>query len=217
MADAVVRAVRARFDGRAPSYDESAMHRGLAVAVAAFVDLARATSVLDVATGTGLVLRALRDRAALNGLEAQPRRMVGVDISPGMLAVARTALPDAALIEADARALPLAVASVDLVTCVTGLHLIPGTRLVLDEWARVLRPGGSVVTATFAAFDPGRHHRERVGDPAPAPYPMRHDEFRTPEALQDVMAPSGLRLRRHEHWTDGHDTVLIAELAMSAG
>ncbi|HEY0260289.1 MAG TPA: methyltransferase domain-containing protein [Lacisediminihabitans sp.] len=207
MSDDVVQAVRTRFDGRAPSYDESAMHRELADAVAAFVDLNAVTSALDVATGTGLVLRALRDRCG----PAVPR-MIGVDISPGMLAVARDALPDAELVEADARHLPLPDASVDLVTCVTGLHLIPDTPTVVSEWARVLRPGGTVVTATFATFDASRHHRELAGHTAPAPYPMRHAEFSTPRAVQAAMVVSGFRLRRHETWTDGHDTVLIAEL-----
>ena len=212
MTDDVVQAVRTRFDGRAPSYDESALHRGLADAVAAFVDVAHVTSVLDVATGTGLVLRALRDRCGLDVLQ-----MIGVDVSPGMLSVARHALPEAELIEADVRRLPLPDASVDLVTCVTGLHLIPDTPVVLDEWARVLRPGGAVVTATFATFDPSRHHRELASTGTPVPYPMRHAGFCTPQALQDVMAPSGFRLRRHAYWTGDHETLLIAELTYPRG
>ncbi|MGV8979131.1 MAG: class I SAM-dependent methyltransferase [Cellulomonas sp.] len=209
MTDPVTQAVRARFDGRASSYDESTMHRSLAGTVAAFVDLTHVTSVLDVATGTGLVLRALRDRC---GSDAP--RMIGVDVSPGMLAVARRALPDAALIEADARSLPLPDASVDLITCVTGLHLIPDTRAVLDEWVRVLRPGGAVVTATFAVFDPHRHHRELTGTADPVPYPMRHAEFATPRALEDATGPSGFRLRRHDSWTGDGETLLIAELTV---
>lgn len=212
MTNDVVQAVRTRFDDRAPSYDESALHRGLADAVAAFVDVAHVTSVLDVATGTGLVLRALRDRC---GRDAP--RMIGVDVSPGMLAVARHALPEAELIESDVRRLPLPDASVDLVTCVTGLHLIPDTPAVLDEWVRVLRPGGAVVTATFATSDSSRHHRERAGNAAQVPYPNRHAEFCTPQALQDVMAPSGFSLRRHAYWTGDHETLLIAELTYARG
>ncbi|MFP3381651.1 hypothetical protein SB767_35625, partial [Bacillus sp. SIMBA_069] len=60
--DEHVRMVRERFDDRAPTYDDSAMHRGLAAAVAAFIDLTDVEAMLDIATGTGLVLRALRDR-----------------------------------------------------------------------------------------------------------------------------------------------------------
>jgi ubiquinone/menaquinone biosynthesis C-methylase UbiE len=241
--DVVVQAVRERFDGRAPTYDDSAMHRDLAEAVADFVDLAGVGTLLDVATGTGLVLRAIDARArdavgagtatsatsATSGTPATaasvpaPKtalRLIGVDVSPGMLAVARRALPTspgvvAELVEADARRLPLPDGSVDLITCVTGLHLIPDTSAVLAEWVRVLRPGGRVVTATFAEFDPGQHHRERTTT-APAPYPLRHDPFRTPEALGRTVAEVGLRVGRRTRWTDGHDTLLIAELTVGA-
>jgi ubiquinone/menaquinone biosynthesis C-methylase UbiE len=209
VSDDVVQAVRDRFDHRAPSYDGSAMHRDLAAAVAAFVDLDGVADVLDVATGTGLVLRALRERPGGADL-----RLVGVDVSAGMLAVAREHLPGADLREADARDLPLPDACVDLVTCVTGLHLIPGTPAVVAQWARVLRPAGRVVTATFASYDPAQHHREQPG--SQPPYPQRHAEFATVEALDAQVADAGLTVVRHGTWTDGHDVLLLAELARGA-
>ncbi|MFF2051052.1 class I SAM-dependent methyltransferase [Leifsonia sp. NPDC058194] len=200
--------VRRRFDDRAPTYDESAMHRGLADAVADFIvagGTAAATGdILDVATGTGLVLRALRDRGARG-------RMIGVDLAPRMLEVARGHLPDAELFEADAASLPLADATVDLVTCVTGLQLFTDAAAAIREWARVLRPGGRVVTATFVAFDPTRH---RAAPPAAM---LHHEPFRSVEALDATFAPAGLRVRRTTRWTDGDDDLLIAELASGHG
>ncbi len=53
------RAAVAHYDERAASYDDSALHRGLTDEVARFVDLDGVRSVLDVATGTGLVADAL--------------------------------------------------------------------------------------------------------------------------------------------------------------
>ena len=200
MTDESIEDVRRRFDDRAPTYDESAMHRGLAEAVAAFADLVGVESVLDVATGTGLVLRALRQRDAGPGM-----RMTGLDVSPGMLAVARAALPDAEFVEADATVLPVDSASIDLVTCVTGLQMFPDADAAIREWVRVLRPAGRVVTATFAEFDPGQHHG------GPVDRFRRHDRFRTPELLQEAFAPAGLVVRRHETWSHGGDTVLLAE------
>lgn len=194
--------VRRRFDDRAPTYDESAMHRGLAEAVAEFV-LAGAGDpgdVLDVATGTGLVLRALRERGARG-------RMIGVDLAPRMLDVARTHLPEAELIEADAASLPVPDGSVDLVTCVTGLQLFTDAPAAIREWGRVLRPGGRVVTGTFVAFDPSRHRA------APPSAMLHHEPFRSPEALDETFAPVGMRVARHRRWTDGADDLLIAELA----
>lgn len=200
MTDESIEDVRRRFDDRAPTYDDSAMHRDLAEAVAAFADLGGVESVLDVATGTGLVLRALRQRDEGPGM-----RMVGLDVSPGMLAVARAALPGAEFVEADATVLPVDSASVDLVTCVTGLQIFPDADAAIREWVRVLRGGGRVVTATFAEFDPGQH---RGG---PVDRFRRHDRFRTPELLQAAFAPAGLVVRRHETWSHGGDTVLLAE------
>jgi ubiquinone/menaquinone biosynthesis C-methylase UbiE len=111
--------ITARFDGYAPVYDESAMHRGLAKAVAAFIRSQGVHDVLDVGTGTGLLLRSL-PRA--------PWRLVGVDLAPAMLAIARAALPNARFELADASRLDFPDASFDLVTCVTVLHLVPDAR-----------------------------------------------------------------------------------------
>jgi ubiquinone/menaquinone biosynthesis C-methylase UbiE len=194
--------VRRRFDDRAPTYDESAMHRDLADAVAVFALEGAGTpgDVLDVATGTGLVLRALRARGAQG-------RMIGVDLAPRMLDVARGHLPDAELIEADAAVgLPLPDDCVDLITCVTGLQLFTDAPTAIREWDRVLRPDGRIVTATFAAFDPNRHHA------APPASMLRHEPFRTVERLGEAFGEAGFHVGRHTRWTDGADDVLIAEL-----
>ncbi|MCA1676675.1 MAG: hypothetical protein LC799_32390, partial [Actinobacteria bacterium] len=53
------------FNDRAPRYDKSAMHRWQARQAAELADVHPDEYVLDVATGTGLVLRALR-RASVN-------------------------------------------------------------------------------------------------------------------------------------------------------
>ncbi|MEU2201234.1 methyltransferase domain-containing protein [Isoptericola sp. NPDC019482] len=192
-------AVAAAYDARAATYDESAMHRDLAAEVAAFCSLDAPRDVLDVATGTGLVLRALA------ASRPRPRGMTGVDLSPDMLAVARRELPGAAFVRADAAALPVADRSVDLVTCVTALQLMPRRDLVLAEWARVLRPTGRAVTATFTGF--GRPARPRRD------HPVEHDAVSTPARIAALAAPAGLRLRRHAAWrhADG-DAFLLAEL-----
>lgn len=205
MSDDHLRAVRARFDERAADYDDSAMHRALAAEVAAFAAVQPESDVLDVATGTGLVLRSLRDARA-------GARLTGVDLSPGMLAVARERLPEATFIEVDATALPLSDASVDVVICVTGLHLFPDPVAAVAEWARVLRPDGRAVTATFGRMDPAEHGG-RHGAPQPPSYPTHHDLFETPERLAAAVAPAGFTVTRHTWWTSGGDRMLLAELS----
>lgn len=197
-----LRIIGEAFDARAPHYDESAMHRGVAAAVADFVALDDVSRVVDVATGTGLVLRALSRRAP-------DLDLVGVDISPGMLDVAREALPAAEWIEADAADLPLADSSADVVTCVTALHIIPAVAQAAAEWRRVLRPHGRLVTATFAGPAPGTPVAPHGA--SAAPYMRDHEPYADPVALNASFGRFGYRLTRHAEWSDGIDTVLIAE------
>lgn len=200
------RSIRDAFDERAATYDENAMHRALAARVAEFADLDGVEFVLDVATGTGLVLRAIEARRP--GL-----RMTGVDLSAGMLDIARRELPGATWAQADAVALPVTADSVDLITCVTALHIIVDTASAVSEWSRVLAPGGRVVTATFAGSGDAHAHAHAQGHGAAAPrYPRVHEPFASAEALARTIAPAGLRLLRHEVWTYERDAVLIAEL-----
>jgi ubiquinone/menaquinone biosynthesis C-methylase UbiE len=198
--DEHLRIVRERFDDRAPTYDESPMHRGLAAAVAGFADLSGVDAVLDVATGTGLVLRALRDRGYRG-------TMTGVDLAPRMIQEAATHLPEADLRVADATRLPFDDDTYDLVTCVTGLQLFPHPDAAIAEWARVLRPGGRAITATFLAFDPTRHRAA-----PPAAY-IDHSPFDSVAHLDDTVARAGFAVARSETWTDGADEVLVAELS----
>jgi demethylmenaquinone methyltransferase/2-methoxy-6-polyprenyl-1,4-benzoquinol methylase len=98
-------------------------------------------SVLDVATGTGLVA----DR-----LLAQGHRVTGLDQSPDMLAVARSRFGDRVeLVEASATAIPFDAASFDHLTFTYLLRYVddPGTTLV--ELARVVRPGGTIANLEF--------------------------------------------------------------------
>ena len=176
MSDEVVDAVRRRFDGRAATYDESAMHRDLAVAVAEFVDVAPGAAVLDVATGTGLVLRALTAQGGV-----RPLRTAGVDVSPGMVEVARRHLPDATLVVADARRLPFPDASFDLVTACETVYFWEPAR-AFAEIARVLRPGG-----TFAVFlEASDPERARIWSDA---LPAMH--VRTACELSGLLAAAG--------------------------
>lgn len=198
--------IAARFDGRAPEYDRSSMHRGLAAAVAGFVRLSDVEAILDVATGTGLVLRSLPVEGT--------RRLVGVDVSEGMLAVARSALPAAQFVRADAQALPFPTATFDLVTCVTALHLFADPIAALLEWRRVLRESGRVVVAVFRADATGA----RPAPGAHGPLTARHFAFGTLDALADFARAGGMRLSRHITWThpEPHDECLIAEFVVDA-
>ena len=194
------RAVVAHYDERAASYDESTMHRLLAASVADWLIIDGAEVVLDVATGTGLMLRSLAERPP-------DLRLVGVDLSPSMLAVACDALPGAAFVLGDAAALPVADGSVDLLTCITALHLFDQPGHVLAEWGRVVRSGGRVVTATF------RPAEKHIRGPHRGGFVRRHDSYRSPELIAGAFAPHGFTLERHADWEDGEDRLLVCEMS----
>ena len=121
--------------------------------------------VLDVGCGTGTFARRLVD--------ANPAQsVVGVDVSPGMLAHARRKLgsaPNVRLAEAQAEALPFSAAAFDVVVSASALHYVGRPDMALAEMARVLRPGGRLVVLdwdrsrwTMAAMDTAL----RLFDPA---------------------------------------------------
>ena len=93
---------------------------------------------LDAACGTG---RHAEYLASLG------HTVVGVDSSPGMLERAREKIPQAEFREAELHDLPLADDSVDLVVCAIALVHLADIEGPFREFARVLRPGGSLVVS----------------------------------------------------------------------
>ena len=135
-----VAAVDAMFDAIAPRYDACNRLISLGLDVrwrrraVRSLGLPPGGGVLDLACGTGDLCRELL-RAGL-----QP---VGVDRSAGMLTAA-AARAGAPLVRGDALALPLRARSLDGVVCGFALRNFAELRPVLEECARVLRPGGAL-------------------------------------------------------------------------
>ena len=103
--------------------------------------------VLDVACGTGVVARIAAERAGITG------KVVGLDLNPGMIAVAQTLPPPAgAKIEWLTRSaldLGLEGGSFDAVLCQQGLQFFPDKLTALREMRRVLRRGGRVAISVW--------------------------------------------------------------------
>ena len=98
--------------------------------------------VLDVACGTGVVTQLASQQVGAAGTVA------GLDVNPGMLAVARSATPSGMPIEwheASADAMPLPDASFDVVLCQMGLQFMPDKHDALREMWRVLVRGGRLI------------------------------------------------------------------------
>ncbi|MFB7511722.1 class I SAM-dependent methyltransferase [Streptomyces sp. NPDC056144] len=108
---------------------------------------ASARTLLDLACGTGLVT----ERLTRPGLSVH-----GADAAQAMLRTAAARLPGR-VVRADARRLPFPDASLDAVSAVWLLHLVPFAPEIVAEAARVLRPGGVLIATVDkdAAHDVG--------------------------------------------------------------
>ena len=118
-----------------------------AAAIAAAAGIAPGKRVLDVACGTGILTRKL---ATLLG---SSQSIVGLDITPGMLEVARRVGPDIEWKEGSAESLPFADESFDAVVSQFGLMFFPDRVRALREMLRVLAPGSRLAVAVWDSID----------------------------------------------------------------
>lgn len=140
--------VAAMFDDIAPVYDRmntlmtlgsDRRWRRYAVESAA---LKPGESAIDVACGTGKLSVALADRVGPFG------RVLGLDLSPAMVAFARRAHPDLVQLHfevGNALQLPVGDGEFDAATIAFGLRNLADFEAGFRELRRVVRPGGRVV------------------------------------------------------------------------
>ncbi|MGE0454058.1 MAG: metalloregulator ArsR/SmtB family transcription factor [Vicinamibacteria bacterium] len=132
--------------------------------------------VADLACGSG---------HAAARLSPCVRRVIGVDQSAAMLTAARkrtAGLPNVELRRGELEALPLDDASVDAALLLLALTYVPEPRGVLEELARVLKPGGRAVVVDLLRHD-REDFREQMG--------QLHPGFE-PEQLGELLEEAGL-------------------------
>ena len=119
------------------SYGQDARWKRTLIALAR---VQRGERALDLTCGTGDIAFA----AAANGA-----RVVGLDITHRMLQLAARKSATAALVAGDMTSLPFGPRTFDLVTTGYGLRNVPDLNTAIDEIARVLRPGGRLLSLDF--------------------------------------------------------------------
>ncbi len=161
--------------------------------------------VLDVGTGTGI---AAAEAAAATG---DPARVIGVDPSVPMLAVARRVRPEVRTVAAAAIDLPFRDGAFDVVIGNFVLAHFTKYETALHDLVRVLRPGGRLALTAWADGTDELTQTwlelvwqvvpRRVLEPALAEAIPWRDRFRDPEAIVEALGDAGLRRLRVERRT----------------
>ena len=103
--------------------------------------------VLDVGCGTGIVARLVRERCG------SATRIVGVDVNPEMIAVARSIAPDIEWHQGNAIDLPFPARSFDLVLAQQVLQFLPDRRAGMKEMRRMTAAGGRIAFSTWRPIE----------------------------------------------------------------
>jgi SAM-dependent methyltransferase len=149
----------------------------------------RGSRLLDVGCGTG---------AALQLAHARGASVAGIDVTPGLLAIAAERLPDAELWCGDLSKLPFPDADFDAVIGINAFQFAADPKAALVGAARVIKPGGIVAAGMFA--EPERSESTTVHLAMAALSPPARDADHAPYALsapgnlEAAMTAAGLEL-----------------------
>jgi ubiquinone/menaquinone biosynthesis C-methylase UbiE len=155
------------------------------------VQLRPGLRLLDVASGPGALAAAAASRGA---------RPIGVDLSPGMVELARRSYPAIEFHEADVEHLPFSDDAFDAIVCAFGLGHFPRPERAVAECVRTLSPAGYIAFAWW--HDPARQRiqgifREaiaEIGVSVPVEVPRGHNAFRfsNPDEFRGLLEGAGL-------------------------
>lgn len=172
------------FDQHAPSWDE---HHHLAAetelgGVVKSFGLSEGDSVLDVGTGTGVLLPFIQKGVGPEG------RVVAMDFAFRMLVEAkRRPVPQTKiLINASVEAIPFGSNVFEQVSCFSSFPHFPNKAKALLEMVRVLKPGGVLSIAHLKSVEEINEFHRHVGGP------VSQDHLPPPDKLLSLMEASGL-------------------------
>lgn len=183
--------VIADFNART-NYDNEFRYR-FAEPLVDLAQLQKGQHVLDIATGTGIVAIAAAQIVGNQG------KVIGVDISSGMLAQAQrkieaAGLQNIELIEADAEYLNFPDDSFDAILCSSAIVYLTDIPASLQQWYRFLKPGGIVafsclaqtaVTASILFRSKAQKYGVTITNP--------NEILDTPEKCQNLLEAAGFQ------------------------
>lgn len=184
------------------------------------------TQITDVATGTGDLLLYWRERALKHGIKVN--QYIGVDPSAGMLEVAKEKVDFADFLEGKAQALPLENESTDIISISYGIRNVVDRVEALEEFNRVLKPGGMVVILEFTKQEKNGYLSKivdlymkkilpAIGGFVSKNYdayrylPNSIEGFLTTKMLEDELREAGFEMKYTKSFSMGISTLLVAQ------
>jgi ubiquinone/menaquinone biosynthesis C-methylase UbiE len=173
------------FDDHASSWDESLRLQEQALRLrdlAATFELHPGDRVLDVGTGTGVLLPILREAIGPEGL------LIAMDFSFKMLEQVRKRreAAHADLINAGVGMIPFRQEQFDRVTCFAAFPHFPDKKRALSEMVRVLTRNGLLIIAHLKSAEEINQMHSHIGGA------VAHDHLPDPEMLKRLLAAVGL-------------------------
>ena len=190
LASVEAQAAQAHFDRWAGAYGRSRLLPSLQRKALAELDPRAGDRVLDVACGAGALVAEVAPHV---------ERAVGVDLSEGMLELARSRLPDGLanveFVQGPSDALPFEDGAFTALVCTTALHHFPDPQRSFDEMARVLAPGGRLVIGDVSRDS----LTARLADPLFRRFEKGHVGLRRKREIEAMVTRAGLRVTRSRH------------------
>jgi ubiquinone/menaquinone biosynthesis C-methylase UbiE len=136
--------------------------------------------VLDVGTGTGILLPLLREAIGSSG------KLMAMDFSFRMLEQAKQRKGEGSLIHASVEAIPIRADQFDRVTCFSAFPHFPNKGKALFEMVRVLRSRGKLYIAHLHSVEEINQLHQEMGGP------VGHDLLPHPGQIRNLMKDAGL-------------------------
>ena len=181
-------------DSAAAVYDSIKYLPGPAKRTAENAGLKPGQKVLDVACGTGWTTMRVAELVGDTGF------VTGIDIADLLLDVARKKTEDSDLNnieyrEGNAESLEFNDQTFDVITCASSIFIFDDKHKALNEWLRVLKPGGTVIFSTYGerTFQPviGLYNSKLIewGKEKTSPGP----EIDNPQECRELLTDAGFK------------------------
>jgi len=189
------------YESRSYNYDDS-WHADFTKRYMSYLDIKPGNQVLDLACGTGLLTFLEADAVGPSG------RVIGVDVTPGMLRIARhkkqkggDAYSHVEFYEGDVLQLEAIEAirgkQFDVITVASALVLFPDPKAAIEHWSGFLKPGGILATdSTHPRNLVAGMVLERTARRLELPMPYNREWSQSEDSLKRVIESAGLEVER---------------------